>query len=278
MGSDGLGLPCEPSASRKDAHDHNPSLGMLPRPVETQGEAGVDRVVCERFFGTADRGVFVDVGAAGPDFLSMSALYRQLGWRVIAIEPNPMFCDAHRAAGHEVLQYAAADRDADQVDFDVVDSHRGRYRGGTVSYESFSSLAIKPEYRALGRDLDVTRIKVDMRRLDTILAEHAPDVQRLDIVSVDVEGWELEVLDGLTFARYRPRVLIVENLFRDPRYVRAMRDRGYVLWQRAAPNDVYVRPSDLSSSERLMARLTGTWRASSARHRIRLRRPRTTPG
>jgi FkbM family methyltransferase len=51
----------------------------------------------------------------------------------------------------------------------------------------------------------VRRIKVNVRRLDTLLAEHAPHVRQLDIVS-DVEGWELEVLDGLSFERYRPTV------------------------------------------------------------------------
>jgi Methyltransferase FkbM domain len=75
----------------------------------------------------------------------------------------------------------------------------------------------------------VRRIKVKVRRLDTILAEHAPDVSRLDLVSVDVEGWELEVLDGLSFERYRPKVLIVENLFAEAGYRQALAERGYAL-------------------------------------------------
>jgi FkbM family methyltransferase len=225
--------------------------------MRTQGEGEVDRLVRERFFADAGHGVFVDVGAASPDFLSMSALYRDLGWRVIAIEPNPAFCEAHRAAGHEVLQYACSDRDEDAVDFEVVDSHGEAYEEGAVSYESFSALAVKPEFRAMRADLDVTKIKVDVRRLDTILAEHAPDVERIDVVSVDVEGWELEVLDGLTFDRYRPAVLIVENLLGDSGYAKALRDRGYVLWRRRAPNDVYVIASKLSAGERAVAELRG---------------------
>ena len=223
--------------------------------TRTQGEGQVDRIVRDRFFPGTTRGVFVDVGAAGPDFLSMSALYRSLGWRVVAIEPNPAFCEAHRAAGHEVFQYACSDHDEDAADFEVVDSHGGAYGGGSVSFESFSSLTIKPSYRALRPDLDVKRIKVNVRRLDTILAEHAPEVRHLDIVSVDVEGWELEVLDGLTFGRYQPTVLIVENLFAEARYRRALRARGYALWKRCEPNDVYVSPSLLSRRERASARL-----------------------
>jgi FkbM family methyltransferase len=223
--------------------------------MQGQGEGELDRLVRERFFADATTGVFVDVGAAGPDFLSMSALYRGLGWRVIAIEPNPEFCEAHRAAGHDVLQYACSDHDEDSVDFEIVDSHGEAYEAGSVSYESFSSLAVKPEFKSLRSDLDVKKIKVDVRRLDTILAEHAPDVSQIDIVSADVEGWELEVLDGLTFPRYRPKVLIIENIFDDRTYADALRKRGYVLWRRIAPNDVYVRIGLLSDGERLLGEL-----------------------
>ena len=210
----------------------------------------LDQLVRERFFPDVTSGVFVDVGAARPDFLSMSVLYRELGWRVIAIEPNPLFCKAHRAAGYEVLEYACSDHDEDGADFEIVSSP---FEG--VTYESFSSLAVKPSYRALRAELDVTPIKVNVRRLDTILAEHAPDVGHVDLVSVDVEGWELEVLAGLDFERYRPGVLMIENLTAHPSYRRALRDRGYVLWKRRWPNEVYVSPARLSRRERALARL-----------------------
>ena len=78
--------------------------------MQTRGEGELDLIVYEHFFPPAPAGGFVDVGAARPDSLSMSALYHELGWRVIAIEPNPVFCEAHRAVGHEVLEYACSDR------------------------------------------------------------------------------------------------------------------------------------------------------------------------
>lgn len=63
-----------------------------------------------------------------------------LGWRVIAVEPNPVLCEASRDAG---LKYACADRDQDDVPFEVVDSHGTIYQGVSVSFESLSSLRIK---------------------------------------------------------------------------------------------------------------------------------------
>jgi hypothetical protein len=60
------------------------------------GEAVVDRLVYERFFAGASDGVFVEVGAAGPEFLSMSAFYRELGWRVR--------CALHLAASADAVR------------------------------------------------------------------------------------------------------------------------------------------------------------------------------
>jgi len=212
----------------------------VPTSSANRAEGDVDQIVHRRFFRNQKTGVFVDVGAANPDFLSVSALYRSLGWTIIAIEPNPAFCDMHRARGHDILQYSCGDRDADDVDFSVVDSHGSPYANGNVSFESLSSLAIKENYARTVPQMDVRKIKVKLRRLDSILQTHAPDIEAIDILSVDVEGWELEVLAGLNFAKYRPRVLIIENLFNDPAYRTQINTYGYLLWRTVPPNDIFV--------------------------------------
>src|SRR5262245_56247934 len=158
---------------------------MAPTNSANRAEGDVDQIVRRRFFRNQSTGVFVDVGAANPDFLSVSALYRSLGWTVIAIEPNPAFCDMHRARGHDILQYACGEQDADDVDFSVVDSHGAPYANGHVSYESLSSLAIKENYARTVPQMDVKTIKVKLRRLDSILQTHAPQIRDIDILSVD---------------------------------------------------------------------------------------------
>jgi len=209
---------------------------------KNEAEGNVDRIIQQKFFPKSDTDhIFVEVGAARPDYLSISALYRSIGWRIIAIEPNPEFCALHRAKGYEILQYACGDADKDDVDFFVVNSHGAQYINGEVSYESFSSLGIKNSYAVLKSDLDTKKIKVSMRRLDTILKTHASDIQRIDILSVDVEGWELEVLSGLDMkAIYRPRIMIIENIFNEKKYRTYMKNNDYILWKRVAPNDIYV--------------------------------------
>jgi FkbM family methyltransferase len=225
---------------------------MHEKVATPRAEGDIDAIVRARFFpGQAD-GTLVEVGSAHPTYLSVSALYRDLGWNVMAVEPNPAFCELHRAEGHEVLQYACGDHDADDVDFSVVDSHGVAYHDGQVSYESFSSLGIKDSYaKLIGPGLSVKQIKVKLRQLDTLLQEYAPTIEHIDILAIDVEGWELEVIDGLDMAKFTPRVLIIENLFIDRHYRTYMHDRGYSLWRYIEPNDVYVRTSELRLRDRM---------------------------
>jgi FkbM family methyltransferase len=220
--------------------------GEAPLTASNKAEGDVDRLVFHTFFGdTVTDGVFVDVGAARPDYLSVSAFFRRKGWRVLAIEPNPEFADLHRKLGHELYPYACGPEDRDDADFSVVNSHGTNYEGGSVSYESFSSLAVKEEYAKLAKGpLDVTGIKVNIRRLDRILAEAG--VNKVDVVSIDVEGWELEVLKGLDTQRWQPGVLIIENLLQDTRYRTTIEALGFRLWRSPFPNQVFVDPQTLA--------------------------------
>ena len=209
-------------------------------------EQDVDSIVREEFFAHERAGVLLEIGAARPDYLSIGASFRSKGWRVISIEPNPTFASQHRELGHEIHEYACADSDEEDVDFLIAEGDGVQYLGEVVTAESFSSLGIRGNYKDLLSQLQehftLRTIKVKTRRLDTILS-YLKDVTKLDIIAVDVEGWELECLRGFSFGALAPKVAIVENLFHDPLYIDFMKTRGYELWRVLEPNDVYVLSS-----------------------------------
>ena len=62
-------------------------------------EHDIDIVVKNAFFAEFKPGVFVEVGAARPDYLSISESFRKQGWKIIAIEPNPKFLRRPSCAG-----------------------------------------------------------------------------------------------------------------------------------------------------------------------------------
>jgi FkbM family methyltransferase len=166
-----------------------------------------------KFFSGHNDGIMVEVGAAGPEFLSQSKPFRDIGWRCICVEPNPKFAKMHKDFGNEIYEYACSFEDRDNVNFEIVDVNNGE-----ISNESFSSLEVSEELSLISgyngkNSLNIQSIKVNVRKLDTILEE--AKVSKVDYVIVDVEGWELNVMKGFSTSKYRPKVIVLENAFTD---------------------------------------------------------------
>jgi hypothetical protein len=113
--------------------------------------------------------------------------------------------------------------------------------------------------------------------LDALLeAEGNP---RIDFVSIDVEGAELEVLQGFSLERHRPTLVLVEDGVRNLDKHRAMTARGYKLVKRTVLNNWYVaretRFTLTTLGERLelfrkmyLATPIRRWRLAVRRHRV----------
>lgn len=231
-------------------------------------EGEIDRIVERRFFASGKPGRMLEIGAARPDWLSIGSHFRAKGWDVLSVEPNPVFADMHRALGHDVAEVACGAENRDGVDFTVVDCHGTAYRDGAVSFESFSSLGIRGDFAKLDQTGTHRQIKVDVRTADTILSASRPQWRRVDLLAIDIEGWEIEALSGLCFARHKPRVVILENLFVSSAYHRFMRSRGYVLWRMSFPNEVWVRRSSVSFVEALWCPIAAAVTAPLLRARM----------
>jgi hypothetical protein len=82
-------------------------------------------------------------------------------------------------------------------------------------------------------------IEVPIRTLDDVLAEAGAPVP-FDLLSLDVEGHELKVLDGFTLARWRPRLILMEDHVGDLSKHRFLSGQGYRLIRRVENNGWYV--------------------------------------
>jgi len=131
-----------------------------------------------------------DVGANRGEY---SRLYTRLGARVVAVEPNPELAPLIKEVAPEaVVVTAAAGAEAGEADLWV------------GAGEGDSTLAT--DYRRiLERDLHLSMrpVRVRVVTLDQLAAEHGDP----DFVKIDVEGYEPEVLRGMSF---RPPALSLE--------------------------------------------------------------------
>jgi hypothetical protein len=81
--------------------------------------------------------------------------------------------------------------------------------------------------------------EVQVLTLDEILEQAGNP--RIDFISIDVEGFEMQVLSGFDLQRHQPALLLLEDNFPNRlRVHRYMKDQGYRLVKRTGCNNWYV--------------------------------------
>jgi FkbM family methyltransferase len=146
----------------------------------------------------------------------------QQGWSGVLVEPNPelfkLLCE--QRPGSRVVQ-AAAGAQTGEVDLLLGVNHL------------HSTLA-----PVLGDPLSDKKVRVKLRTLDSILAEAG--VAQIDFLSIDVEGMELQVLQGLDLKKFAPQLVLLEEHRRDYAKHFYLRRHGYRLVKRTGRNNWYV--------------------------------------
>jgi FkbM family methyltransferase len=196
------------------------------------GEFDTDKVIRETFFPDYDyKGTMVEIGAGPPVFFSMSKHFRDSGWRCICVDPNPKFVEQHKEMGNEIYQYACSFENIEKSKFQIYDS--GIWAD---ELEGISNSAISLVYKT---DWKYIEIDIQIKTLDSILEEAG--VESVDFVSIDTEGWELEVMMGFNLEKYNPSVILLENVSHLNVYNSYMKVHGYILNKKLEYNYIYVK-------------------------------------
>lgn len=134
----------------------------------------------------------VDVGAHHGAFLRP---FVQRGWRVLAVEPEPV--------NHATLMAGPGSHPAVTVaQVALADAPQGEAAFFTAP-DSTGVAALSP---FLDSHSESARVSVETL---TQLLERT-GVPRVDVLKVDTEGWDLRVLQGLDWSRWQPGVVMVE--------------------------------------------------------------------
>lgn len=148
---------------------------------------------------------YVDVGANHPFDLSITASLHQMGWRGILVEADAEFAEELRRFRplDKIYQVAASNRSGQITFYQVAGTGLG-----TLSNTEAAAA------RAGG--LDVVENIVPTATLDFILADafaggEQPNSE-IHFMSIDVEGAETQVLEGLDLSKFRPWVLCIEAI------------------------------------------------------------------
>lgn len=183
------------------------------------------------------KGTCVEVGANDGVTFSNTKHMEEKGWQCILVEPTPHLCKKIRESRSALLfECAATDADGEVTLFVAQDHDL------LSSVEKNSNM----EAELLRSKASITPIRVPARTLDSILNE--ADADKIDFISIDVEGHELSVLSGLNLQRWSPTVLLIEDStdLKISKVERELYRRGYKRFYRSGGNDWYAKPGEVS--------------------------------
>jgi acyl-CoA-binding protein len=169
--------------------------------IKSYSQEGEDMIL-RRIFENQKAGFYVDVGAHHPfRFSNTYYLYKQ-GWHGINIDAMPGSMDLfHRFRQKDInIESGVALNDAQYTYFLFKEEALNTF-----------DVDLAQQYINAGREV-VSKMQLRARPLADLLKEYLPLGERIDLLSVDVEGLDLDVLKSNDWQLFRPRILITEEL------------------------------------------------------------------
>ncbi len=215
-----------------------------------------ENILIRDYFENKENGCFVEVGANDPTNHGSQSwhLETNLNWSGILVEPIPELAEKCRKTRPNAKTYECV----------CVNENVPKSLTLFIPCDKYSNDEIHCR-SAIGKNIDGSKftqhkeIKVRARTLDSILKEES--VGNLDLLSIDVEGAELDVLRGTNLNKYKPKLILLEDkhLYLDKH--RYLKKNGYRLVKRTRQNCWYVLkdakrpPQTLFEKMRLIKRM-----------------------
>lgn len=175
--------------------------------AESYSQEGEDIVLARLFGDRTEPGYFVDVGAHHPMRYSNTYLLYKRGWCGINIDATPGAMAPFNALRPRDINLEC-----------LVSADRATHTYYMFNEPALNTLSkaladertrLHPQYKIIGTAPLVSR------PLSDLLDEHLPPGQTIDLLTVDVEGADLDVLRSNDWTRYHPSAVVAELLDTD---------------------------------------------------------------
>ncbi len=211
-------------------YNHVAKMRFQALPTSQRHAAAEEWLVRRALNAQSSAGWFVEVGAHHPTQFSQTWHLAKVGWSGLLVEPQPAFVEKLREARPESVVEQVACGGPNTPEFAV------------LKVPEKSGHATLDERGIAGMGELLSHIEVRVCTLNALLKKHA---HQIDFMSIDVEGFTSEVLDGLDLNVWRPRLLLIEDNLHDfsTHWHPTIRNAGYRLVKRTGVNSWYV-PAD----------------------------------
>ena len=182
---------------------------------------------------------YLDIGAHDPIHYSNTFFFYRQGASGVCVEPDPRLCkQISRVRTRDTcLNVGVADQDDQVATFYVLSS---------PTLSTFSKTDVD-RYLSYGRQKIVEELSIPCVSVNTILKTYF-DAAPPDLVSIDVEGYDLEVLQSWNFEQFLPAVICAETLTytedkseqKIDEIINLLTNQDYILWADTYINSIFV--------------------------------------
>lgn len=176
------------------------------------------------------KGFYVDIGAYHPKLFSNTYLFYRKGWTGICVDPNPAMEELFAKARpkDKFLNMGVGKKEEVKEYF--------MFEDGAAN--TFSTEQARKNVEEAGRKM-IGKKMIAVLPLKIIFEKYLPSVEtKIDLLSVDVEGMDEEVLRSNDWKKFRPEVIICEDLgfdfknWKKSGVAKYLSEAGYVLRDR----------------------------------------------
>ncbi len=207
-------------------------------------QEGEDLII-SRFFEGQPKGFFVDIGAHHPKRFSNTYLLYMKGWTGINIDPMPGIMNLFNKTRPNDINL--------EIGISAEDSELTYYIFNERALNTFSKreASIKAQIDPL-KYFIVKEQVINTYPLSTILDRYLKNSSHnIDLMSIDVEGLDLDVLISNDWIKYRPKLILVEELrtniemlFKNSEINKFLQSNNYSLYYRTYNTSFYIDSSE----------------------------------
>lgn len=165
------------------------------------GEDLIMRFLLKDFLGL-EKPTYLDIGAHHPTYLSNTYLFYTEGSHGVCVEPDPhLHQEIQRKRKRDVcLNIGIGEKRI---------ANAALYISGDRLFNTFSK-NIACQMAPINGDSSGRTASIDIVPINEIIADYFDPCPNL--ISIDTEGMDMEILQGMDFSRHRPEVFCIETL------------------------------------------------------------------
>jgi len=224
--------------------------GPLRRYYSQQGEDAL----LDLIFGNQTEGFFVEVGCIDGRRFSNTLTFEERGWKGVCVEAHSGYIKSLKKnrPNSIICHCAAGEADEDAIFY-------ANARGSLSTLDKTKEENFQLNYGSYFSGFEEQHVK--KARLSTLLDTH--HLGEIDILSLDIEGYEVEAMKGLDLTRHRPKVLVIESdsSQHDAQLDALILPYGYTKSVKLSVNQYYVSDKEMDKAlkgKRFTAHITHT--------------------